>query len=117
MTFVDTSFFLRILYDTLAQAIHHSSVHEWQRALDTLPKENLTPGELKQREQYQHGLKNAKAVEAAAQATHVGINVRAGTEMPWDVAGRMIPALRSQEMAKSSVSCPLPMIIDCSILI
>jgi hypothetical protein len=85
----------------LIQALNEGmwSVHAWQKALDSLPKENLSPGEIKQKEQYQAGLK------AASEPRVINISGGAGS-MPWDCAKAMKPdlILRGQEMATSSVS-------------
>src|ERR1700691_5387385 len=85
----------------LIQALNEGmwSVHAWQKALDSLPKENLSPGEIKQKEQYQAGLKAASEPRV--------INISGGARsMPWDCAKAMKPdlILRGQEMATSSVS-------------
>jgi stress-induced-phosphoprotein 1 len=64
-----------------------------------LPKENLNPGELKQKEQYEAGLKTASEPQV------IKISGAAGG-MPWDCAKALKPELisRRAEMVTSSVS-------------
>jgi len=71
----------------------------WQKALESLPKENLSPAECKQKEQYEAGLK------AAREPRVITISGGAGS-MPWDCAKAIKPELinRRHEMISSSVS-------------
>lgn len=75
------------------------SVDAWQKALDALPKENLTPSELKQRSQYTASLKAAKRPRVIRLGGNAGI-------APWECAKAMKPELlqRPQETVNSSVS-------------
>jgi hypothetical protein len=62
---------------------------------------------LKQREQYQAGLKTAEAAKALAEVpVDRGISMHPSDgKMPWALAEAMIPVLRSQRMVTTSVSC------------
>jgi hypothetical protein len=78
---------------------NNPSVNAWQKALDSLPKGNLTPAELKQRDQYSAGLKEAKRPRIIRMS---GIAEKA----PWQCAAAMKPELieRKYEAVNSSVS-------------
>jgi hypothetical protein len=82
------------------------SVKAWQRALDTLPKENLTAGELKQREQYTAALNAAKGRVAKPETPDVLVWEGGKGKMPWDLAQkeRVHLDLSSLEGRSSSVS-------------
>jgi hypothetical protein len=85
-----------------------SCVDAWQKALDALPKTNLTPAELKQKEQYTASLKKAKERLEECLSTPakvVVVNSNAG-KLPWQVAEDMLPELRAAGPAgyTSSVS-------------
>jgi hypothetical protein len=71
-----------------------------------LPKENLSPGELKQKEQYEAGIK------AAREPRVIHISGAAG-RMPWDYAKAMKPELinRKHEMVASSVGPGVPFLL------
>ena len=69
----------------------------WQKALDTLPKQNLSPSELKQKVQYEAGLK------AASEPRVITFSGSAGN-MPWDCAKALKPELISHGRMNSSVS-------------
>ena len=105
------SFFVALNFrrhEQLEQALNEGawSVDAWQKALDSLPKENLSPGELKQKEQYEAGIK------AAREPRVIQISGAAG-RMPWDYAKAMKPELinRKHEMAASSVSPSVPFFV------
>ena len=74
------------------------SAEAWQKALDSLPKYDLSPAELKQKEQYEAGLKAAKEPRI--------VRISTDGSAPWDSAKAMKPELRERgmEMASSSVS-------------
>ena len=82
------------------------SVEAWQRALDTLPKENLTPSAMKQREQYIAGLAAAKRRLSRVDEPEVIVVEQAKGKMPWDLAQkeRVTLDLSSVEGRRSSVS-------------
>jgi stress-induced-phosphoprotein 1 len=86
--------------EQVGQALNEGtwSVHAWQKALDSLPKENLSPGELKQKDQYEAGLK------AASEPQVIKFSKGAGS-MPWECARAIKPELiaRRHEMVTSSV--------------
>jgi hypothetical protein len=73
----------------------------WSKAIDTLPA-NPSPAEATQKEQYRINRSNAiKAQEEwerknANAGTPSPIIILPGTQMPWDVAAEMIPALMAQ---------------------
>jgi hypothetical protein len=80
-------------------------VKAWQRAVNTLPKENLTHTELKQKEQYEDGLKAALLAKRKAkdESLHT-IQVPKGShKLPWTIAVEMRPELeRAKELMYSS---------------
>jgi hypothetical protein len=85
-------------------------VDAWKRAVDTLPKENLTPTELKQKEQYETGLKTAmlalsKAENSSSIPRGIVVN-QASNTFPWQAAAEMAHELEvaGAAMATSSVS-------------
>ena len=84
------------------------SLEAWQKALDSLPKDNLTPAELKQKEQYKAGLNAAKTPHLIR---HSAIEGRP----PWECARAIKPELceRKMEMATSSVGTRINMLNLC----
>jgi hypothetical protein len=81
------------------------AIKAWQKALDTLPNDNLTPSELKQREQYEAGLTASKRkTDENILARVITIPATSG-QHPWQVAKAMEPELqrRGIELATSSV--------------
>ncbi|KAK7029548.1 hypothetical protein VNI00_014425 [Paramarasmius palmivorus] len=83
----------------------HNSQGSWKKALDSLPKENLTEGEKKQKQQYEVAL--AKAITAAERALQTPIqlpqfNNSQSNSMPWVIAKAMIPQLEREGNTKSS---------------
>ncbi|KAJ7476239.1 hypothetical protein FB451DRAFT_1246238 [Mycena latifolia] len=92
----------------LAQANHELGNHpqsktSWQRALDLLPKSDLSPAQQIQRAQYQAGLAAADA--GVAQLNNppiVGertVWVQRRGRMPWDLAAAMLPRLQAAQPA------------------
>jgi hypothetical protein len=65
------------------------SVKAWQRALDTLPNENLTLGELKQWEQSTAGLRAAKGQLAQGETPEFVAWKSGEGKRPWDLAQEM----------------------------
>ncbi|EEB89833.1 hypothetical protein MPER_12029, partial [Moniliophthora perniciosa FA553] len=65
---------LAIAQDALLQP--HNSKVSWQKALDCLPKEGLTEGEKKQKQQYKDGL--AAAIDAEKRGRHTPLLQREG---------------------------------------
>ncbi|OAX34055.1 TPR-like protein [Rhizopogon vinicolor AM-OR11-026] len=81
---------------TYALADWEKSAAAWQKALDALPKTKLGPAEIKQKEQYNAGLKAAKArIEAGKESNvlHYAMDEKDG-KFPWQVAAEMLPELR-----------------------
>ena len=74
------------------------SIEAWQKALDLLPKSNLTPGELKQKGQYEAGLNAAQEAPMAMRMSDTE-----GTR-PWDSAIAMKSDLCEHEMNMASSS-------------
>jgi hypothetical protein len=74
--------------------------------VDTLPKEDLTPAALKQREQYAAGLNNAKKQLAKPEKPDVVVIESAAGKMPWELAQkeRAKLDLSTMEGRRSSVS-------------
>ena len=74
--------------------------------MDTLPKEDLTPGVLKQREQFAAGLKNAKKQLAKPEVPTVMVVKSAAGKLPWELAQneRAKLDLSTMEGRRSSVS-------------
>jgi hypothetical protein len=75
------------------------SVDAWQKALDLVSKENLSPAELKQKQQYTASLTAAKRPRIIRMSNAAG-------KMPWDCAKAIKPELlaRKEETVASSVS-------------
>ncbi|KAF8843782.1 hypothetical protein BDN67DRAFT_896356 [Paxillus ammoniavirescens] len=75
----------------------NSCVDAWQKSLDALPKTNLTPAELKQKEQYTASLKKAKErlEESLSTPANVVVINSNGGKLPWQVAEDMLPELRA----------------------
>ncbi|EIN10949.1 hypothetical protein PUNSTDRAFT_133010 [Punctularia strigosozonata HHB-11173 SS5] len=75
--------------DRLQQA---ASIESWRRALASLPAENLSPSEQKQKEQYTAALKEA---ESFSNSTPRAVYFKAGgKDLPWDRAAAMKEDLR-----------------------
>lgn len=87
---------------TISDEVTAESVTAWQKALDALPKENLSPAEVKQKEQYQSGL------QAASKPRLMRVSA---FDLPWDMAKAMMPELLANkvELSGSSVS---PLVIN-----
>ncbi|KAK0469498.1 uncharacterized protein EV420DRAFT_1757239 [Desarmillaria tabescens] len=83
------------------------SVNAYQRALDTLPKDNLTPAEIKQKSQYEDGLKKAQELlntpRRPMESNPLALKVDATLKvMPWDAANDIVPELAAQNLSDSS---------------
>lgn len=83
-------------------------VNSWKRALGALPKENPTPAERTQRENYTRELATAQAklddLLANPRAPKGGMTMSDQNQLPWYRALAMTPALRDQKKWNSSVS-------------
>lgn len=94
-----------------------SAIKSYQRAIDALPKESLSPAEQNQKKQYKAALdavtlkkQNAEAARnvplqrPTAEQPYIKMNNRdKNLKMPWIVAEEMIPKLRAKEDYFSSV--------------
>ncbi|KAJ6561969.1 hypothetical protein B0H19DRAFT_1026791 [Mycena capillaripes] len=89
------------------------SIENWKRALDALPTSNLTPGEQKQKPQYEEGLEVTTARLAKLQNTVIGDVNSSGDGpfimtnqgcFPWDVAAKVVARLRVQRPVDPSSS-------------
>lgn len=80
----------------------------WQKALDALPKENLTPAEETQKQQYTAGLNAAIATIARFEDTAQNISqadprdrgafvLKDDGQLPWDIARATVERLRAQQ--------------------
>ena len=78
---------------TMSDKVNSESVISWQKALDALPKENLSPAEAKQKEQYEAGL------QAASKPRLVGLSA---FDLPWDMAKAMMPELFTNKALSGS---------------
>lgn len=79
-----------------------NSAHAWQKALDALPKSQLSPAEQKQKEQYGACLKAAN-VRRNQRIVPLSVSEKAG-RFPWQIATDMLPELRRAGHAKVSSS-------------
>lgn len=84
-------------------AAWEKSCYSWQKALDCLPKENLSPEEQKLKSQFEEGLNKAEVARKKIESNLACISaadVQSG-RMPWQRAA----ALKSQKMAAQIPSC------------
>jgi len=83
-----------------------SAVEAWQKAVDALPKTDLSPAERKQKEQYTTSLNKAKQrLEKASSGFSPGILINEIREkQPWQVAEEMLPELHAAGPARYSSS-------------
>ncbi|KAG1770956.1 hypothetical protein EDD22DRAFT_976982 [Suillus occidentalis] len=79
-----------------------NSAHAWQKALDALPKTQLSPAEQKQKDQYTAALKAANG-RRHQRIVPLSVNEKAG-KFPWQIATDMLPGLRRAGHAKISSS-------------
>ncbi|KAG1835305.1 hypothetical protein EV424DRAFT_365224 [Suillus variegatus] len=86
-----------------ALADWRESAHAWQKALDALPKSNLSPVERQQKEQYSAHLKAANARLNGPPIVPLSMNEKLG-KFPWQIATDMLPELRRAGPAKVSSS-------------
>jgi hypothetical protein len=87
------------------------AIEAWQKALDTLPKDNLTPAQLKQLEQYKTGLKDATQKSESTAPPPVIVLPATSGQHPWQIAKAMESELQSKgmELVQSSVCHPRPL--------
>ncbi|KAJ7707342.1 hypothetical protein B0H17DRAFT_918085 [Mycena rosella] len=90
--------FARLATSQDALGIYSDSKESWQRALDALPKFDLTPAEETQKAQYQAGLTAATAEVGKIKNTPIvgthAIMVQGQGRMPWDHAAAILSRLR-----------------------
>ncbi|KAG1804702.1 uncharacterized protein HD556DRAFT_1225627 [Suillus plorans] len=86
-----------------ALADWRESAHAWQKALDALPKTNLSPVERQQKEQYTANLKAANARLNGPPIVPLSMNEKSG-KFPWQIATDMLPELQRAGPAKMSSS-------------
>ncbi|KAG2143156.1 hypothetical protein BD769DRAFT_1037172 [Suillus cothurnatus] len=80
------------------------SAEAWQKALDALPKTNLTPAEQRQKDQYSAGLDAARTRGKAPRDPRL-LRFKAGDgNLPWQIAKGMLPELRQGGPEKYSSS-------------
>ncbi|KAG2756989.1 hypothetical protein P692DRAFT_20814377 [Suillus brevipes Sb2] len=79
-----------------------NSAHAWQKALDALPKSQLSPAEQKQKDRYAACLKAAIA-RRHRRIVPLSMSEKAG-KFPWQIATDMLPELRRAGHAKVSSS-------------
>ncbi|KAK0224664.1 hypothetical protein EDD85DRAFT_959370 [Armillaria nabsnona] len=96
---------LATAYDALKEYLPSSLA--WQRALDTLPTENLTPMQEQQREEYQKRLyESTDRLHHKASGGDRSMDTRyyrdGDGQQPWEVAREMIPALEASGNTSSS---------------
>ncbi|KAJ7466992.1 hypothetical protein FB451DRAFT_1483962 [Mycena latifolia] len=91
--------FARLAMAQDALGNYPQSKESWQRALDALPKSDLTHAEEVQKEQYQAALAAAAAAVVKMENTPIvgdrAIIVKGEGRLPWDLAAAMIPDLRA----------------------
>ncbi|KAK0469496.1 uncharacterized protein EV420DRAFT_1494816 [Desarmillaria tabescens] len=94
---------LATAHDMLSE--YWQSVEDWQKALDALPTENPTDAEIKQREQYQAGLKTSQAALEKLMAQpdrHFALPARETSQLPWVAAEALLPRLAVEGNYNSS---------------
>ena len=73
----------------------------WKKALECLPKENLTPTQQTMKTQFMQGLQKAKVARKKIETGMEMIGPETIGQRPWEVA----TALRSQKLAARRPSC------------
>ncbi|KAI0067196.1 TPR-like protein [Artomyces pyxidatus] len=85
-----------------AQDLYRQAITSWKSALDVLPKENLTAGELQQKKAYQAGLEGSERLQRATneqpstgrRVPGIGLTANLlGKKRPWDAANEKILSL------------------------
>ncbi|KIK36702.1 hypothetical protein CY34DRAFT_55520, partial [Suillus luteus UH-Slu-Lm8-n1] len=81
------------------------SEEAWQKALDALPKTNLSPAEQRQKDQYSASL-DAAQMRGKVQEDphHLTLFQASDGKLPWQIATEMLPELRKAGPAKFSSS-------------
>ncbi|KDQ56989.1 hypothetical protein JAAARDRAFT_194178 [Jaapia argillacea MUCL 33604] len=86
---------------TAQDAIGNPSLEAWSKALETLPGENLSPGELRQKEQYEEGLRLAKEKFENVSTRLVPVALRPD-QLPWTRAVALMPELIANQQDSSA---------------
>lgn len=88
--------------DALADS--EGSAEAWQKALDALPKTNLSPAEQRQKDQYSAGLNAAQTRgKTSKYRCSFPVNLDDGN-LPWQIATKMLPELQKAGLEKFSSS-------------
>ncbi|KAK0194064.1 hypothetical protein F5146DRAFT_1183515 [Armillaria mellea] len=92
------------IYEDMGKIVgqQQNSANAYQRALDTLPKGDLTPAEAKHKSTYEDGLKKAQELSNAPRQpmenNPLTLKVDATFKMnPWDAANDILPELMTQK--------------------
>ncbi|KAJ3503661.1 hypothetical protein NMY22_g18171 [Coprinellus aureogranulatus] len=90
-----------------AQALDHwpKCISSYRKALDCLPKQNLSPAEKKTREQCLQGLSKAKEQRKKFETTGISVpndHMQSG-KMPWDIAKKLTAAKTATGLPSPSV--------------
>ncbi|KAG2059298.1 hypothetical protein BDR06DRAFT_987265 [Suillus hirtellus] len=80
------------------------SAEAWQKALDALPKADLSPAEQRQKDQYSAGLDAAKTRGKTTESPFVSRFKAEDANLPWKIATEMLPELRKAGPEKYSSS-------------
>ncbi|KAG1893485.1 uncharacterized protein F5891DRAFT_1282054 [Suillus fuscotomentosus] len=90
-----------------ALADFEGSAEAWQKALDALPKTNLSPAEQRQKDQYGAGLNAAQTPQTRGKTSKnrciASVNLDDGN-LPWKIATEMLPELRKAGLDQFSSS-------------
>jgi len=82
---------------------YNESVKFWQKAIDALPAQ-LSPVEVKQKEQYEEGLKGAKRRLEDSEKQSTYIRMLSSDKIPWKVAKALLPELQARGQAGAQSS-------------
>ncbi|KAG1733916.1 uncharacterized protein EDB91DRAFT_1148001 [Suillus paluster] len=94
----------RLAASRYALADWERSAEAWQKALDALPKDNLTPAEQRQKDQYTVDLNAAQArIKVVSELPLARFRASDG-KLPWQVATEMLPEMRKAGLKKVSSS-------------
>ena len=92
-----------LIHRLQALAAWEKSLHAWQKALDCLPKEALSPEQQKMKIQFEEGLEKAEVARKKIETGVIAVpkaRMQSG-KMPWQRAA----ALRSKKLAAQVPSC------------
>ncbi|EGO24395.1 hypothetical protein SERLADRAFT_438006 [Serpula lacrymans var. lacrymans S7.9] len=88
---------------------YQGSVISWERALDALPRQHLSAAELKQKHEFEEGLRSAKLClaivnERGAPEGSIKIHKPDQEKLPWRIAQRILPRMRRRNQEEASKS-------------